>query len=400
PYGYARNSGGFGRHTQHSIFNQHRGGGGPVPFRDFAQEAAELADSDSDTEISPVAATSSRRDRLAELFKPPFDLMFVGDFQAARQESQSDGKWLLLNIQDVADFRCQALNRDVWKDELIKDIVAKNFVFLQIAVDTSEGGRLASLYNTQGEFPFIAIIDPKTGECQRVLSRFSRPNDFMDDVMSFLASSPAGAAGSSAAARAAGGTRSSIWPVHEMTEEEQLAAAIAASELETHHEGTQDDPIDIVDSDDDFESDDDGDDDDDFSEIHTISSSSYSLPDADDMEVEDTPPPPVRLSAPQPAVDLGPDAWYKTLPAIAPPEPPLGPTVTRIQFRLPNGSRVVRRFSKSDKVLVLFQYLKASVAEAQSEVPEVLFMRSRLVEATGQTIEEAKLVNASVTVDI
>ncbi|ORX65963.1 hypothetical protein DL89DRAFT_270511 [Linderina pennispora] len=271
------------------------------------------------------------------------------------RSSGGDGKWLLLNIQDVADFRCQALNRDIWKDELIKDIVAKNFVFLQIAVDTSEGGRLASLYNTQGEFPFIAIIDPKTGECQRVLSRFSRPNDFMDDVMSFLASSPAGAAGSSAAARATGGMRSSTRPVHEMTEEEQLAAAIAASELETHHEGTQDDPIDIVDSDDDFDS------------------SSYSLPDADDMEVEDTSPSPVRLSAPQPAVDLGPDACHR-----------FGPTVTRIQFRLPNGSRV------SDKVLVLFQYLKASVAEAQSEVPEVLFMRSRL----------AKLVNASVTVDI
>ncbi|KAI8320298.1 hypothetical protein GQ54DRAFT_305610 [Martensiomyces pterosporus] len=404
--GYSRS--GY-REVSSSIFAQ-RNGSGHVPFRDFAQEAAEMAGDDS------AAPTLSRRDRLAELFKPPFDIMHVGDFESARQSATRSGKWLLVNIQDLTDFRCQSVNRDIWRHDIIKDVVKKYFVFFQIAVDTVEGSKLASLYNA-GSFPFIAAIDPKTGEMKYAFTRVSNTDDVLDDVMSFTSAHPLGAvstegSGSSsgrASAQAGGaGAAAAGRAVHDMTEDEQLAAAIAASELESRGPPASSANAIPIGSDSEMESDDY--DSDDYSEIHTISSSSYSLPDADDIDVEQASSAHEQMAAsaasaaaPEPEhapAAPSPDSWYLSLSESEAAEPPLGPAVTRIQFRLPDGRRTVRRFLKSERVVSLFQYLKSTLPDARTEVPEVLFMRSRLAEVLDQTIEEAKLINASVTVDI
>jgi hypothetical protein len=38
----------------------------------------------------------------------------------------------MLNVQNQQDFACQVLNRDVWKDETIKEIIRANFIFVQV----------------------------------------------------------------------------------------------------------------------------------------------------------------------------------------------------------------------------------------------------------------------------
>ncbi|KAJ2550314.1 hypothetical protein EV175_004119, partial [Coemansia sp. RSA 1933] len=88
-------------------------------------------------------------------------------------------------------------------------------------------------------------------------------------------------------------------------------------------------------------------------------------------------------------------AWYRALPASEPLEPAQGSTVTRIQLRFPNGQRMVRRFSRFDPVSTIFQYIKSTLPETQGEVPEVMFLNQQLSECINQTIDEAKLANAS-----
>jgi hypothetical protein len=44
---------------------------------------------------------------------------------------------------------------------------------------------------------------------------------------------------------------------------------------------------------------------------------------------------------------------------------------TRVQLRMPDGKRLVRRLLKSDPVRYLFEYIKAEVPEAESQQFEV-----------------------------
>ncbi|KAJ2874925.1 UBX domain protein Ubx2, partial [Coemansia asiatica] len=189
--GYSRDS---SRNAARSIFNQGTmlgsavaaaASSGPVPFRDFAQEAAEIAG-----DASASSAASSRRNRLAELFKPPFDIMYRGDFSSARQAARESGKWVLINVQDVTDFRCQALNRDIWRQQIIKDVVSKDFVFFQTSTETPEGARLATMYVAR-EFPFIAVVDPKTGEMKRTFERYENITDMVEDLANYALDNPA-----------------------------------------------------------------------------------------------------------------------------------------------------------------------------------------------------------------
>lgn len=48
--------------------------------------------------------------------------------QAAKQQK----KWLLVNIQTEAEFDCHRLNRDVWKDEMVQNIIECNCIFWQV----------------------------------------------------------------------------------------------------------------------------------------------------------------------------------------------------------------------------------------------------------------------------
>ena len=68
-----------------------------------------------------------KKKTLEELFKPPLDIMFQGDWQSVMYHAAK--RWLLVNIHDAQEFQCQILNRDLWSNSGVKMIVKEHFVF-------------------------------------------------------------------------------------------------------------------------------------------------------------------------------------------------------------------------------------------------------------------------------
>ena len=46
--------------------------------------------------------------------------------------AKAQTKWLMVNIQEAGVFACQVLNRDLWSDPGVKEVVKENFIFLQV----------------------------------------------------------------------------------------------------------------------------------------------------------------------------------------------------------------------------------------------------------------------------
>lgn len=110
-----------------------------------------------------LVTKSAAPSRLSELFRPPVDITFCGSFQAARDYAKEQNKWLIVNVQDMSDFNCQVLNRDIWSSEKLRAVIKKYFIFWQVAIDNTDGHRFQVFYGIQ-VFPYIGIIDPRTGE--------------------------------------------------------------------------------------------------------------------------------------------------------------------------------------------------------------------------------------------
>lgn len=106
---------------------------------------------------------NSTQRRLANLFRPPFDIMEKCNIDMAKTLGRQQKKWILVNIQNATEFVCQVLNRDFWSDNRIKNKVRENFIFLQFQHDSPNGEQYINFYNLS-EYPHIAILDPLTGE--------------------------------------------------------------------------------------------------------------------------------------------------------------------------------------------------------------------------------------------
>jgi hypothetical protein len=82
---------------------------------------------------------------LADMFAAPKHLMYMeGGFEGARTVAKDSKRWLLVNLQRDSEFSCHALNRDVWRDELVENLIREGFIFWQ-AVSRNEG-KMSFLY--------------------------------------------------------------------------------------------------------------------------------------------------------------------------------------------------------------------------------------------------------------
>ena len=52
----------------------------------------------------------------------------------ARNECNLFCKWLLVNVQNTVEFACQVMNRDVWSNKVVREIMAENFILWQVEV--------------------------------------------------------------------------------------------------------------------------------------------------------------------------------------------------------------------------------------------------------------------------
>ncbi|KAB1283065.1 UBX domain-containing protein 7 [Camelus dromedarius] len=116
----------------------------PIPQKqEILVEPEPLFGVRQEQELRNGGAIDKKLTTLADLFRPPIDLMHKGSFETAKECGQMQNKWLMINIQNVQDFACQCLNRDVWSNEAVKNIIREHFIFWQESlIDASEDSQL------------------------------------------------------------------------------------------------------------------------------------------------------------------------------------------------------------------------------------------------------------------
>jgi len=221
-------------------------------FRNFSNEARSY---ENGATSSQGGSRRGKKRTLEELFKPPIDVIFKGDLQSARDSATFTKKWLLVNIQDACEFQCQVLNRDVWSNEAVKTILKEHFIFWQQYKESEEAQRYVTFYPVT-EWPYVAILDPRTGELMVTWQKLDAAT-FCDLVTEFLSLHPNLEPGSkedsseikdekkteSVAKRKKSTDTNSIL---DADEDDQLAAAIAASLKESSKQSSK--PTDDSDS--------------------------------------------------------------------------------------------------------------------------------------------------------
>ncbi|GMM34704.1 Ubx5 protein [Saccharomycopsis crataegensis] len=363
---------------------------------------ANLYDQQFESENSTL---TEHQKRLAKLFRPPFDLIEKLTLDGARQKGRLEKKWILLNIQDASNFSCQLLNRDFWSDAQVKDVVTTSFIFLQYQY-TDYPVQEYIQFNNVEEYPYIAILDPFSGERYKMWSEVPNKQKWLEEVHDFS-------------------DRYSLHPGHKnpaithkkkvdpnsLTEEQQLQLAMRKSMNSNSDEDVNDvhevnnyfNPI-SLDSDDEgsepeFEEDEEDEEEQEQEEEYTsgpsINGESKTRVEPSNQENEDE-----HGVEEVEEEGLTPEEVFATILAIDHPEPPTGsPGTTRIQFRFGDGSRVVRSFKVTDKVRVIYEVLKFNYDQVKDKVFTISSQRVNLIDKLNETIESAGLLRSSMLVE-
>ncbi|XP_063298341.1 UBX domain-containing protein 7 isoform X1 [Pelobates fuscus] len=196
-------------------------------FRDFQTETIR-----QEQELRNGGTVDKKLTTLADLFRPPIDLMHKGSFETAKECGQLKNKWLMINIQNVQDFACQCLNRDIWSNESVKTLIREHFIFWQVYHDSEEGQRYIQFYKLS-DFPYVSILDPRTGQ-KMVEWHQLDVNSFLEQVTGFLGEHGQLDGLSSSPPKKRLRSESLI----DASEDSQLEAAIRASLQETHFDSS------------------------------------------------------------------------------------------------------------------------------------------------------------------
>lgn len=332
----------------------------------------------------PTGAAPTRANRLAELFRPPYELMAHVTWDEARDEGKDAKKWIMVNLQDMSDFNCQALNRDIWKDGPIKELVKHNFIFLQYDKADRSAEQYISFYfpnqtheNPQN-YPHVSIIDPRTGEQVKVWSGipFPKPLEFHAQLAEFLDRYSLEANAKNPVLKTK--QPKQVVDVDRMTEEEMLEMALRNS-LENGGNSSSSAPK-VHDPD----------------ALTRPTDSTKGKERADEESAQAAP-------EPEPEAPATEESIFAQIASDRPHvEPPVDPaTVTRVQIRNPTG-RVVRRFRLDEPVRRIYEWLKAEPLPGKEGVEfELKTMPggANLLDVIDQTIKEAGLANGTVMVE-
>jgi hypothetical protein len=329
---------------------------------------------------------SSRAQSLAEMFRPPFEIISRLSWDQARTQGREEKKWLLVNVQDPSIFDCQVLNRDLWKDERVAAVIRESFIFLQYSRNDPRSDGYIQYYFSQSmdnpdAYPHIAIVDPRTGEQMKIWSGQPIPkvDEFVEALYNFLDRYSLDVAKKNPVAKRKP-EQSKTFDLDRMTEDEMMQMAMQQS-LANGGAGTppkQEDPDDLTKSAD-------------FGKAGAKAESS-GTGDATPTAEKDT----------QANGESSENALFKQIASDRPHEEPAADpkTTTRIQFRHPGG-RVVRRFALADRVRRIYEWLKAAPPspEQAGKTFDLMFVGKNLIESLDATIEEAGLKNASINIE-
>ncbi|KAH8736325.1 hypothetical protein BGZ61DRAFT_441827 [Ilyonectria robusta] len=310
--------------------------------------------------------------RLEDLFRPPYDIMARMTWDEARTLGKEDKKWIMVNLQDMNDFNCQALNRDIWKDKSIRELVSENFIFLQYDKDFPDAQEYLTFYFTNGShenpdnYPHVSIIDPRTGEQVKVWSGrpFPGASEFHAELAEFLDRYSL-AANSKNPVAAATARKPQVVDVERMTEDEMLEMALKNSLESSANRGSSSTP-----------------------NVHDPDALTKSDESTDEAEGKGKEP------------EQNPFALISgTSPHAEPENNPA--TTTRIQFRHPTG-RVIRRFNLEDPVRRIYEWLKAEPLEGKDGIEFELKKMPQgqdLMESLNATIADTGLKQGTVMIE-
>ena len=326
---------------------------------------------------------SAKSNLLADLFRPPHDLIAHLSWSDARDEGKENEKWILVNVQDPSIFDCQVLNRDIWKNPQIRETIKEHFIFLQYNKSDPRGQEYVQYYfsamrDHEDAYPHIAIVDPRTGEQVKTWSGSPAPKaaDFLMDLHEFLdryslrmdQKNPVQTK-----------RKEKKKEVAEMSEEEMLEMAMQNSMAANGSAAAKDEDPDSL-----------------TKPSDSGSGSKGKAPAAatDDMDTTTAPEGSNGASkAHSPFVQISSSNPHTEPTSTSPAE------TTRIQFRY-SGGRIVRRFALADPVRRIYEWLKAAPFEGKEGVAfELITMGKNLVEMLETPIGEAGLKNGTVMVE-
>lgn len=295
--------------------------------------------------------TYSKEERLARLFRPPFEIMSKLTLDGARAKGRRPGKmkWIMVNIQDNGIFQCQALNRDVWSSRRVRRLIKHNFIFLQYQYESRLAEQYLNYYNLHDKdlLPHIAILDPMTGERMKQWNNYLPTEEqFLQEINQFLDQFSLDPSTSNPLVKE---PTPELDPTT-MTEEQQMDMAIRESL--TKNDNTTTTPIPTT-----------GD----------------VVPD----DAEDTDP-------------------FNGINAVSHKEPENKPGVTtRIQIRTGDGTRFVRRFNcHDDTVQTIYEVVKTELPGYETcHFTLSDHQRHNLIEKLSQSIEDAGLKNSSLLLE-
>ncbi|KAF2280668.1 uncharacterized protein EI97DRAFT_438129 [Westerdykella ornata] len=326
------------------------------------------------TATGGASEANSKSNMLAQMYRPPFEIMFQRSWDQARDEGKEQEKWLLVNIQDPAIFDCQILNRDIWKNEDIKATIRENFVFMQYNKDDPRGQQYNNYYFTardsQDAYPHIAIVDPRTGERVKVWSGppVPSPIEFHAELHEFLDrySLKANARNPVAVRK----PEKKKVDVNRMTEEEMLEMALQNS-LANCKGPTEEDPDALTK---------------DTSGTGKGKGRAEELvQEEEEMDIDKSASPFAQISDSRPHTEP---------PASADPK-----STTRIKFTS-SGQQKVRKFYLNDSVRTIYEWIKSGGWEGKEGMEfDLISQRKNLMQCLDLTIEQAGLKGSVVNVE-
>ncbi|WP_276391287.1 thioredoxin family protein [Eudoraea chungangensis] len=120
------------------------------------------------------------------------------DFNKARELAAEENKPIILVFQG-SDWcaPCIKLDRDIWQDEDFIKYAKKNYIMLLAdfprrkknklsAVQQLRNNKLAEIYNKDGNFPLVVILDQKGDVFGKTAYKKSSPEDYISLINSFL----------------------------------------------------------------------------------------------------------------------------------------------------------------------------------------------------------------------
>lgn len=123
---------------------------------------------------------------------------WITDFTTAKKEAVKNNKPIILVFQG-SDWcaPCIKLDREIWSTEVFKNYSSEHYIMLQADFprkkknklsdkQTESNKQLAEIYNKQGFFPFVVVLDHEGNILGQTSYKKTTPENYIKELNSFI----------------------------------------------------------------------------------------------------------------------------------------------------------------------------------------------------------------------